>query len=272
MSTSPLLTPRELTESLAGPRPPLVIDARPAHEYARGAIDGAVHLDVWGVSLIDTSPAPLAAFMWMIGHLFANRGVTPERPIVVYESDSGMRAARVFWLLEYLGHPEAKVLDGGLGAWRESGLALTTDFAAPVPSTWHGTPTPSRLARWDEVRDALGSPGVVVVDTRHRLEYLGREVRAKRGGAIPGAVHLEWKANLGADGRYKDASALRQMYEDLGVSSSKTVVTYCQGGYRAAHTYLALRAAGYRDVRNYTGSWKEWGDREDLPLVVPPGE
>ncbi len=79
-------------------------------------------------------------------------------------------------------------------------------------------------------------------------------------------MHLEWKNNLTADGRYKPADELRSMYETAGVTPDREVVTYCQGGYRAAHTYLALRILGYPRVRNYTGSWKEWGDREDLPL------
>ena len=118
-----LLTPDALAEELAGSAPPLLIDARPAEEFARGQIAGAVHLDLWGVSLIDTSEAPLKAFMWMIGHLFSLRGVTAERPVVVYEETSGLRAARVFWLLEYLGHPNVRVLDGGIGAWRRQGLS-----------------------------------------------------------------------------------------------------------------------------------------------------
>ena len=81
---------------------------RPAEEFAVSRIPGAVHLDLWGLSLIDTSDAPLRAFMWMIGHLFSLRGVTPDRPVVVYEGDSGMRAARALWFLDYLGHPDAK--------------------------------------------------------------------------------------------------------------------------------------------------------------------
>src|SRR6478736_7410829 len=105
----------------------LLIDLRPAEEFARGHLSGAVHLDLWGLSLIDTSEAPLRAFMWMIGHLFSLRGVTPERPVVVYESDSGMRAARAFWFLEALCHPHVQVLDGGTEAWLRSGRKLTTD-------------------------------------------------------------------------------------------------------------------------------------------------
>jgi thiosulfate/3-mercaptopyruvate sulfurtransferase len=82
-------------------------------------------------------------------------------------------------------------------------------------------------------------------------------------------VHLEWTNNLSPDGTYKSATELKAMYEALGVTPDREVVTYCQGGYRAAHTYLALRLAGFPRVRNYTGSWKEWGDREDLPIEKP---
>jgi thiosulfate/3-mercaptopyruvate sulfurtransferase len=246
--------------------PPLVIDVRPAEQFAAGHLPGAVHLDLWGVSLIDTSEAPLRAFMWMIGHLFSLRGVTPDRPVVVYEQDSGMRAARAFWLLEYLGHPAVFVLDGGFVAWQRAGQPVTTDAVAPTPSTWHGDPDPARLATWQQVRDRLGRADTAIVDTRSDEEYYGEAVRARRGGAIPGAVHLEWKQNLGPDGRYKPAAELRAMYDALGVTPDREVVTYCQGGYRAAHTYLALRVLGYPRVRTYTGSWKEWGDREDLPL------
>jgi thiosulfate/3-mercaptopyruvate sulfurtransferase len=251
---------------------PLVLDARPAHEFAGGHLPGAIHLDLWGVSLIDTSDAPLRAFMWMMGHLFSLRGVTPDRPVVVYEEDSGMRAARVFWLLEYLGHPDACVLDGGLRAWTAAGLPVTTEAVAPVPSSWHGTPLPDRLATWQDVSDRVGRPGVVLLDTRSDDEYLGRVARARRGGAIPGAVHLEWVRNLQPDGRFKSPEDLGRMYAGAGVTPDLEVVTYCQGGYRAAHSYLALRAAGFPRVRNYTGSWKEWGDREDLPIDPHPAE
>lgn len=247
----------------------LLIDVRPAEEFARGHLPGALHLDLWGVSLIDTDDAPLKAFMWMIGHLFSLRGVTPQQPVVVYEKDSGMRAARAFWFLEYLGHPSVQVLDGGYNAWVKAGKPTTTECVAPTPSTWHGTPDPSKLATWRQVFDRLAKSETAIVDTRSDAEYYGEAVRAKRGGAVPGAVHLEWTNNLAPDGAFKPKEQLRAMYESRGVTPEKEVMTYCQGGYRAAHTYLALRVLGYPDVRNYTGSWKEWGDREDLPVDHP---
>jgi thiosulfate/3-mercaptopyruvate sulfurtransferase len=250
---------------------PLIIDGRPAELFARGQIPGAVHLDIWGLSLIDTSDAPLRAFMWIIGHLFSLRGVSPDRPVVVYEQESGIRAARLFWFLEYLGHPSVRVLDGGMTSWTKRNLPVSTDPASPKPTAWHGEPMPERIATWQDVRARLGTSGVAIVDTRSDDEYFGRAVRAKRGGAIPGAVHLEWTQNLTLDGMYKSPDDLRRMYADLGVTPDREVVTYCQGGYRAAHTYLALRLLGFPRVRNYTGSWKEWGDREDLPIESPVG-
>lgn len=264
-----LVAPAALAAEIARDHPPLVIDARRADEFARGQIAGAVHFDPWGISLVDTSEAPLRAFMWMIGHLFSLRGVTPERPVLVYEQDSGLRAARIFWFLEYLGHPSVRVLDGGVQAWTRAGLPLVTAPVEPAPSTWHGTVVPDRIATWETVRDRLHSPESVIIDTRSDGEYFGRTVRAKRAGAIPGAVHLEWTNNLTADGVYKSPEDLGAMYAALGVTPEREAVTYCQGGYRAAHTYLALRLIGFPRVRNYTGSWKEWGDRDDLPLETP---
>jgi thiosulfate/3-mercaptopyruvate sulfurtransferase len=250
---------------------PLLLDLRPAEQFAAGHLAEALHLDLWGLSLIDTSEAPLRAFMWMIGHLFSLRGVTPDRPVVVYEEESGIRAARAFWFLEYLGHPSVRVLDGGIAAWTRAALPLTTTAVAPVPSTWHGTPDASKLATWQQVLARLGNPETVLLDTRSDAEYLGEIARAKRAGAIPGAIHLEWKDNLAPDGSFKSASALQTMYTAAGVTPDREVVTYCQGGYRAAHAYLALRTLGYPHVRTYTGSWKEWGDRDDLPIERTPG-
>jgi len=261
-----LTTPEKLRRALEQPAKPLLIDLRPPEDFAAGHIPGAVHLDLWGVSLIDTDPAPLKAFMWMIDHLFQLRGVEQSTPVVVYDEQSGLRAARAFWFLEYFGHPDVRVLDGGFGAWVHAGLPVTRDAAPPKQSTWTGTPQERTLATWRDVKSRLGNPDVVIVDTRSAEEHNGTLVRAKRGGKIPGAVHVEWTRNLAADGRFKPADELRAMYEGAGVTPDKEVVTYCQGGYRAAHGYLALRLLGYPRVRNYTGSWKEWGDRTELPV------
>ena len=266
-----LVTPPELSKMLTaeGARRPLLLDLRPPEEYAAGHIPGAIHLDLWGVSLIDTDPAPLKAFMWMIEHLLASHGVSADTPVVVYDEQSGIRAARAFWFLEYFGHPSVRVLDGGFAVWAGAGLEVTRDAGPPPKSTWTGKRDDEVLASWRDVRASLGRQDVVLLDTRTDGEYAGTTVRARRGGAIPGAVHIEWTRNLTPAGDFKPADELRQMYRDAGVTPDREVVTYCQGGYRAAHSYLALRLLGYPRVRSYVGSWKEWGDREDLPVEIP---
>jgi len=266
-----LVSAQELAATIegAGAKRPLILDLRPPEAYTAGHIPGAIHLDLWGVSLIDTDPAPLKAFMWMIEHILQIHGVDAATPVVVYDDQSGIRAARAFWFLEYFGHPSVRLLDGGFGAWSSAGLQIGRDASPPPKSDWTGARQAHTIATWKEVRCALGRSDVVILDTRTDGEYTGTVARAKRGGAIPGAVHIEWTRNLTPDGRFKPAGELTKMYVDAGVTPDREVLTYCQGGYRAAHSYLALRLLGYPRVRTYVGSWKEWGDREELPVEVP---
>lgn len=264
-----LITAHELAAQLASGDTPLLIDLRPAEAWAAGHLPGAVHLDLFGISLVDTDPAPMRAFLWILEHLLASRGVDTNRRVVVYDEKSGMRAARAFWALEFFGHPRTQQLDGGFGAWQAGGHPVSTEPVAPVASSWTGTPVEERLASYRHVWDRLQATDVAILDTRSDGEYQGTLVRAARGGRIPGAVQVEWTTNLRADGTFKSNDELRAMYQPLGVTPDKEVLTYCQGGYRAAHGYLALRLMGYPRVRNYVGSWKEWGDRLELPIETP---
>lgn len=264
-----LVTPDDLSRELASDHPLLVIDLRPVENYCAGHLPGAVHLDLFGISSVDTDPAPLKAFFWIIEHLLASRGVSDDVAVVVYDDTSGIRAARAFWFLEFFGHPNSRVLDGGFNAWARNGLPVTQQAQKPNATEWTGRRVEEILAGWREVKERLGRAEAVIVDTRSDGEYCGTKVRAARGGAVPGAVHLEWTNNLAPDGTFKAADELRTMYERAGVTPDRDVVTYCQGGYRAAHSYLALRLLGYPRVRNYIGSWKEWGDRVDLPIEHP---
>jgi thiosulfate/3-mercaptopyruvate sulfurtransferase len=161
------------------------------------------------------------------------------------------------------------MLDGGIDAWRAAGGAMTTDAVAPKAATFKIAVRCDVLATVDDVLQSLDQKDSAILDTRSEGEHFGTTVRAARGGAIPGSIHIEWTDNLDAGGKFKSNEQLKAMYDQAGITADKEVVSYCQGGYRAAHSYIALRLLGFPRVRNYIGSWKEWGDRPDLPLEIP---
>jgi thiosulfate/3-mercaptopyruvate sulfurtransferase len=130
-------------------------------------------------------------------------------------------------------------------------------------------PVEGRLATAQYILDHLRDPEVTIHDARTEGEFFGEHVRAARGGTIPGAVHLEWVHFVGPDGTLRPAAELRHMLEARGLTPEKEIVPLCHGGYRSAHAYLVYRVLGYPRARNYLGSWKEWGDRTDLPIETP---
>lgn len=273
-----LVTARELRERLGEVT---LLDLRPAEDYAVGHIPGARPLDLYGISLSDSAEAPLASFLGIFRVLFGARGVTAERPVVCYDHESGERASRAVWLLAVLGHPDARLLDGGTHAWTAAGGSLVRlDSAPPHPDPATSPPTAppfrseqnrSFLATRFDVAAAIGDPGSVIVDVRRASEYGGTEKRAKRAGTIPGAVHVFWREHVAADGSLRPASEIRALYESRGVTPDKVVIPVCHGGYRSASTFLALKSLGYPRVRNYVSSWGEWGNRDDTAIVVPDG-
>ena len=125
------------------------------------------------------------------------------------------------------------------------------------------------LATRFDVLKAIDDKDSVILDVRRESEYRGTEKRARRVGTIPGAVHVFWREHLDARGAFRPAADIRALYASRGVTPDKTVIPLCQGGYRSASTFIALRSAGYPRVRNYVSSWGEWGNREDTPIVIP---
>ncbi len=218
-----LISPRDLYERAADV---CIVDTRPTHAYVAGHIPGALHLDLYSISLNDTREQAFEAFMWMLGYLFGNRGIGTDKTVVWYEDDSGVRAARGLWICEYLGHRDVCVLDGGCNAWQAQGYELTTDCEEAEAAEFVTAAVPGRHMGADVLNGLLGREDVVPLDTRGDDEYFGRNVRAARGGAIPGAVHVEYVNNLDETGAFKPADELRAMYEAVGISPDKEIVPY----------------------------------------------
>lgn len=263
-----LVTPERLAEQQERAEV-LIVDTRPRDEYEKGHIPGALHHDPFPHHLYDTSPEGMAGFHRSMEGIFSGLGVRPRQTVVFYEDLSGMRAARCLWILEYLGHDRVKLLDGGLSAWKGKELPMERTVPRVAEGSFQGKPREPLVATYRDVLDRLHNPEAVILDVRRESEYRGAEVRAARGGAIPGAVHLEWTENLNGDGTLKPAAELRALYESRGVTPDREIIPYCHGGYRSANTYLALKLLGYPRVRNYVSSWGEWGNRPDLPVEIP---
>ncbi len=271
-----LIDARELGERLGEVT---LIDLRPAEDFALGHIEGSKHLDIYGVSLNDSAEAPLNAFLAIFRILFGSRGVSQDKPVVIYDHETGERAARAVWLLSVLGHPDVRILDGGAQAWTASGKQLVqlTRAPAPVdpaqapptPSPYKGTPNPDLLATRFDVHRAIDDEQMLIVDVRRESEYRGTEKRARRAGTIPGAVHIFWRDHLDDKGAFRPAEEIRALYIARGVTPDKTIIPLCQGGYRSANTFLALKSLGYPRVRNYVASWGEWGNRDDSKIIIP---
>ena len=247
-----------------------IIDTRPAEMYAKGRIVGARHFDLYFVNTDDTDPAPLDAFTRMWANMLGWRGVRDTDTIVFYGAFTDMCAARGFWFAEYLGHKDVHVLDGGINAWTEAGLAIETESDPPKPQKFDASPAANTVATYQSVLTAMEDPDCVIVDNRSHDEFIGVDKRARHGGAIPTAKHRDWEDLYDHDtGCMKSATALREAFETMGITPDKDVTLYCNTGYRSAHAYLALRLLNYPRIRNYVGSWQEWGNRDGLPISKP---
>jgi thiosulfate/3-mercaptopyruvate sulfurtransferase len=237
-----------------------------AEEYQKGHVPGAVYLNV------NDSRVAVAAGGFRLptveegARLLGGLGIGPDTRVVIYDDSGGLHASRLFFTLDVFGHPKVAILDGGIQAWRRAGLSLTTEIPKIAHTTYRPGLRPERVASAEWVRDRLKDPGVALVDARSPDEYTGKDIRAKRGGHIPGAVNIEWKQNLQPEGTFKPVEELRAMYAAKGVTPEKTVITYCQTHHRAAHDYFVLRLLSYPRVVGYDRSWIEWGNRDDLPV------
>jgi thiosulfate/3-mercaptopyruvate sulfurtransferase len=238
-----------------------------AAAYRAGHIPDAVYLSPKELDDARANAEGLPIRPEKAAALFGGLGIGHDTTVVAYDDGGGTYAARLFFVLEYYGHTRTRLLNGGLAKWRREGRPLTQN--APTVEATRFVPRARRelVATADEVKAALGKEEVCLVDARSPEEYAGKDVRAKRGGHIPGARNVDWVNTLNPDRTFKSADALRAVFEAAGIRPDRQVVVYCQSGLRAAHDYFVLRLLGYAKIKNYDGSWNEWGNDPSLPLA-----
>lgn len=247
-----------------------VLDAVDPASYQRAHIPGAVnifYLDLAKLEDRKKNGFPLAAIE--AERIFSEAGIDAATQVVVYDGGEGPSASGVWFVLDFFGHTNVKVLNGGFRKWVKEGRPVTQDAAKAEKKKFTPKPRPDKVVDRAWVEKNLRGKDVVVVDTRSFNEFIGKDVRsgASRGGHIPGAVHLEWTKFSDKLNTFKSAQAIEKALGQRGIAKDTKVVTYCQTGIgRSTDMALAMRLIGYDNVVEYTGSWEEWSADPRLPI------
>lgn len=253
-----------------------IIDVSKAENFAKAHISKAKN--IWRPDIINKNVdyGGLMASKIQMERLIRNLGIHSSEKIVVYDHKGGCDAGRLWWILKQYGHQEVYLLDGGLNTWGKRDQKMKAARKDPVLPTKFSFPetnrNPNLNISLEEVKAALNDPNTIILDTRMLDEYEGKRQKdgAFRAGRIPGSIHFDWVDNIDYNGDQtilaKDS--LMKLYNAIGISKDKNIITYCHSGVRSAHTTFVLtEILGYTKVRNYDGSWVEWSFHKDLPIV-----
>jgi thiosulfate/3-mercaptopyruvate sulfurtransferase len=268
INSSMLVTTEWLSSQLESPDF-VLIDAGEADAYRRAHIPGAVgvphpYLKGRGSDLVmDASDFEKLAQRW---------GVSNDTPVVIYDDNASLHAARVWWVFQYFGHSNVKVVDGGFNAWLDEGRPITSKSPRPESGSFSASVQSEQVCLIEELKDRVNSDAAPAIwDTRSDAEWEGTETRGNdRSGRVPGAIHLEWRHLMQGPParRFKPLVEIRSALVDAGLDPDRETVTYCQSGIRGAFGHFILALLGNESVRNYDGSMSEWTGDPSAPLVL----
>jgi thiosulfate/3-mercaptopyruvate sulfurtransferase len=249
-----------------------VVDMRQAG-YADGHVPSAVYVAPGSIRDPKNPPTFLPA-PEAFADLMLKLSIYDSTRVIVYDERGGIYAARLWWLLNYFGHSNVALMNGGWTKWAAEHRPATTEVRSfayqPAPARFTPRPSPRWIATAADVVASIDKPGAKIVDARTVAEIEGRDLRGiRRGGFIPSSIPVYWEDLLDpATKAFRSADDIRKIYADRGILPSHEVIAYCQVGMRASVDLFALHLIGYDNLRNYYGAWEEWGNRDDLPIAT----
>jgi len=263
-----------VAEHLSDPQVRLIEVDVDTLSYDSGHVPGAVGWN-WQTQLSDRVQRDLISKS-ALESLLGSAGVAPTTTVVLYGDNNNWFAAWAFWQLKIYGHQDVRLMNGGRKKWTAEGRALDRSVPSDAATTYRAQNPDFSIRAWrDQVLAGIGKPDVALVDVRAPKEYSGEllapenlpQEGAQRGGHIPGAANIPWASAVNEDGTFKSAEELRSLYGGKGVTAEKNVIAYCRIGERSSHTWFVLTyLLGYKNVRNYDGSWTEWGSLVGAPI------
>jgi thiosulfate/3-mercaptopyruvate sulfurtransferase len=245
-----------------------IVDLRP-RGYGESHIPNAVWLDNNAIRIANRPPDFLPTAV-EFKELMERLGISNRTRVIAYDERGGIYAARLWWILNFYGHQDVALLDGGWVKWTADQRPVDAAVPAFARGVFDVKPGTVKVATADDVRAAINKRGTKLVDARTQGEIEGKDLRGiKRGGFIESSVSVYWEDTLDPSNKtFKSAAEIEKLYRDRGVRATDEVVTYCQVGMRASHDLFTLALIGHdlTKLRNYYGSWEEWGNRDDTPI------
>ena len=248
------------------------VDYDPTANYELGHVPGSVLID-WKADINDPVTRNIVTKQ-ACESLLQRVGVNDDTTLVLYGDFNNWFAAFAFWVFKYYGYKDVRLMNGGRKKWLEEDKPVTKDIPSHAKGNFKASEPDSSIRVFlKDVRDTLGSK--ILVDVRGPKEFTGEILappeypteHAQRGGHIPGAVNIPWGQAVNEDGTFKSADELQKLYQSKGVAADKEVISYCRIGERSSHTWFVLKyLLGYPNVKNYDGSWTEWGNMIDNPI------
>ncbi|QYK50459.1 MAG: sulfurtransferase [Anaerolineales bacterium] len=270
-----LVTTEWLAENLSDPKIRIIESNEDLELYGTGHIPGAIQIN-WRTELND----PLVRDYLnaeRFAALMESKGISNDTTLVFYGDKNNWWATYSLWVFKLFGHADARILDGGRKKWEAEGRPLTQEVPEVAPGSYKVTERDDKTIRAfrEDVLAHLGQPGNALVDVRSAAEFSGEKLHmpeypqegALRGGHIPGAKNIPWATAVNEDGTFKSHDELREIYEAQGFTADKDIISYCRIGERSSHSWFVLTyLLGYPNVRNYDGSWTEWGNLVNSPI------